>query len=171
MDPVALKALSIREQNALLGGIATLVHEDLHGASRIESNAYSGLGVGIEEAGTEILARKITREHFEEPAVLKLPERVTYGYYSGGYGAYAWYIENLLGAVDNAYRDGTDVGPRVEEAFLKTRRWKPGERAITTAGEHIDVFVDALPGLPAAKRAALKLKLKEIDGPLAPPPP
>lgn len=166
MDPVAFRALPIAEQQPLLDGFRALVHEDLHGASRIASNAYSGIGVGIEEAGTEILARKITREHFEEPALFKIPERAGLHYYSGGYGSYQEFITGLLNAVDRAYGDGSDVGKRVEEAFLKTRKWKPGEREIASGDDHVDEFVDALPGLPAAKRTALKTRLKATDGPL-----
>lgn len=169
MDPAALKALPVAEKNAQLDGLSTLVHEDLHGASRIVSTAYRGVGVGIEEAGTEILARKITREHFEDPDVLKLPERSNWsGSYFGGYGSYQPYIQNLLEAVDVAYGDGKDVGNRVEEAFLKTRKWKSGEQEITSGESHIDEFVDALPGLTAAKRVDLKLRLKNPTGPLAP---
>jgi hypothetical protein len=171
MDPAALRALPIHEQHSLLHGLQVLVHEELHGASRIRSIAYLGPGVGIEEAATEILARKIVREHFEEPALYKLPNKANnYDEYSG-YGAYQRYISRLLSAVDHAYGDGADVGARVEEACLKTRRWTPGEREIRDGKVQIDEFVDALPGLPAAKRKALKVKLKAVDGPLAPPPP
>jgi len=44
--------------------ISTVIHEEIHGASRnvaVAKSAYRGAGVGIEEAATEILARRVSR--------------------------------------------------------------------------------------------------------------
>ena len=172
MDRAAFLAAPQGVRNARADGLRVLVHEELHGASLVRPAGYQGVGIGIEEAGTEILARKLTREHLEDPTVSKLPSRQPDGSYIGGYGAYASFIKALLKAVDEAYGDGTDVGARIEEAFVKTRQWTPGEN--TQAGyfdprHQIEAFVNALPGLSPAKRLRLRRTLNDPNGPLAGP--
>lgn len=40
--------------------LASLIHEEIHGASAMASSAYQGAGAAIEEAATELAARRIT---------------------------------------------------------------------------------------------------------------
>ncbi len=61
-NPEGYKKLdNYRRTNLEVGPLRNLVHEELHGASRCMPTAYQGVGIGIEEAATETLARKRTR--------------------------------------------------------------------------------------------------------------
>lgn len=178
-DRDAYEQLGGNERNELLDAASTFIHEELHGASSIANSAqYKGVGIGIEESLTEILARKLTRELAGDHRALALPARYEQGQYHWWYapvsfsGSYDKYITGLLNAVDRAYDDGHDVGARVEAAALKTRQRheKPNDEKRWTAEDQIDAFVDALKGLSPKKRAALKTELKDpARSPLIPP--
>lgn len=79
-------------------GYSTAMHEEIHGSSPVPWSARGKLGVGIEEATTEILARKAARESFgytepcgEVPWGLPVPKRLG-GYNENGNGSYQNFI-------------------------------------------------------------------------------
>lgn len=47
-----------------VNSVRTLVHEELHGFSEMESTAYQGVGMFVEEIATEVAARYVVRERF-----------------------------------------------------------------------------------------------------------
>lgn len=167
-DPASFKARPVSVQNALLNHVSTLVHEELHGASPITSAAYAREGIGMEEAATEILARKIVRElvGHQSPTgatALGLPTRKPDGSYRVGFsdpnpyfGSYNGYIGTLLKETGDVIgHDG--VHAKVEAALLKTRSAKVKDRW-TTAERHLKEYAEAL-GLTGAQRDELVRRL------------
>ena len=144
-DPSAFKNMLGKEATEQLRGVATLVHEELHGASNARQTAYAFHGVAMEEAATEILARKMTRElagqkltlgnadivAFPLPVRLPAPapnamqpqaNPLTYGSNPRVRQAYDDYIERLF--THTAEVSGHEkIHERIEEALLKTRAW------------------------------------------------
>lgn len=164
-------------------GIRTLFHEELHGYSKINSLSYQGVGVGIEEAQTEILARKMARgfmgEDLDNPSKAKFWALPTIAgtfdnpyFTSQGFGSYGEYIGTVMKAVAQAGVKATDVGRFVENAFNDVIKGNPMEGRINSGAEHIDRFVDALEKANRITKDAgtkLRAKLKDPNGGLAPP--
>jgi hypothetical protein len=69
---------------ATADGLRILIHEELHGHSRMTTRSYLGIGIKLEEVGTELNARRITGD------VLGRPHR---------YGAYQDEIDRTRRAV------------------------------------------------------------------------
>jgi hypothetical protein len=133
----------------------SLFHEELHGHSPLKSSAYRGRGIGLEEAGTEILARKMSREslgyahpsHKRRAFPLPTKQPVVPGssqlvYKTDWPQAYDDYVNEIFTAVDEI------VGPRnihakIEKAFELTRgldaAWE-----YETAADAINDFVKGM---------------------------
>ncbi|MES2964844.1 MAG: hypothetical protein V4760_13215, partial [Bdellovibrionota bacterium] len=129
--------------------------------------------VGIEEAGTEILARKATRELLgfkEHKQAFSLPTKKVYGRYDGGDGSYNKYIGGLFTSVAKHTGD-LGIHDRVENAFIATRKW--GDGSTYSSGRHqIIDFVDNLTDSKGEKlsldvREKLIEELASSSGPLA----
>ena len=153
-----------------LRAIGTLVHEEIHGTGSTRPSAYIRAGVGIEEAATEILARKAMRDFLgiEKPdyypgGAFALPSKGKIGAYQGGQGAYDHYIQSIFTEVAKVAGD-EGIHARIENAFAKTRT---GIKVHSTPEEHVRAFVDAL-GLKREHSHALIERLSSPDGPLAP---
>lgn len=165
--------------------IRTLLHEELHGFSRGSSSAYQGIGVGIEEAQTEILARKMARKLFGETTdrpdlaqrwALPKVTKDNYGHgdvwevQGGKVGSYGYYLGSLLMHTADAGKVAPDkVGKIVEDAFEGMLR---SNRRYLSGAEHVDGFVDQLEKDGHVTRAdgkELRKKLKDPKGDMAPP--
>lgn len=158
--------------NSRADAVRVLFHEEIHGYSKIEKGSYQGVGVAIEEAQTEILARKMAREFLGEKALgdpsqakrWALPE-VTPGLgvkqrYRGGFGSYDRYIGNLLSETVDAGVATSKVGRAVEDAMGELLKYKT---KVKSGEEHVDRFVDELVKaghLTSAASAALRTRLK-----------
>lgn len=152
-------------------GLHVLMHEEVHGASSARGEAYAGVGIGMEEAATEIIARKATRELLglkDEPgkgafglSTVELGQRTNQNYVKHARFSQA-YDENvdglLLATADVAGRER--VHERVEEAVLKTRRWEGGKQKWETPQQQVRAYVDAL-GLTPEKAAELHSRLMD----------
>lgn len=167
----AFKNRPIQVQNAILPRLNTFIHEEIHGASSAKDTSYVGAGIGMEEAATEILARKVTRELVGHTGAtgkvaLALPERKPNGEYrvelgdaAPYFGSYNHHISKVLRETGNVIgHDG--VHEKIEQALLKTRssaqtgRWR-------TPREQIAAYVDAL-GLKGTKRTDLIEALLDV---------
>lgn len=165
-DPARYAALTRAEKTAALNALSTFVHEELHGVSRSTEKAYVGVGMGIEEAATEILARKVVRELARDPEGLALPVRQEDGRYGAGgkqgeaayYGAYNKAISGLLAVVGReAGHEG--VQQRVERAFLKIRAPEAGDSRWVGETDQIREFVAALDGVDDEQRGKIRVAL------------
>lgn len=172
-------------ENALTP-IRIFLHEEIHGCSRMGSRYYSHTSTGIEEASTEILARKMTREFagprgegakggaiFPAPEFVKLPgatrgalDWMRVARQPAGAGSYNNYIEGVYTAVGHVA--GTEnLQARIEAAFFATRSTSaPTGRLWSTGRDQIEAFVDNL-GLDKARRDRLVNMLDDVKGPLA----
>jgi len=116
-----------------------LVHEEVHGASPIRKEAYRGIGVVLEEAGTEILARRATRELLsldpEDHPDLAMPKFEWHGenswsqrsapkYWSGAYDDFIMKIQARVARVMGQVKD---MDRRIEDAFVEIRTAKDAE--------------------------------------------
>ncbi len=168
---VRANAAGNRKQDAM----RVLIHEELHGYSPITSWAYQGAGVGIEEAQTEILARKLYRQSLGQmdqsdsyAVSYRLPKvaRDANGNVriasQGSDGSYGGFINAVfIGTAQHAPSIPLDkLAPRIEKAFEDVLRHP---RQIQSAEEHIDVFVDNL-GVSEDEAKALKAHLKSKKG-------
>jgi hypothetical protein len=172
------------EYSPTLDAVRTLLHEEMHGFSKIEKTAYRGIGVGMEEAQTEILARKVSRELVGEtgadPQTAKfwpLPKlEFSQGakeYRTAGRppaGSYHDYIGGLMEACANSGSIPPDrVGKAVEQALLGGLK---GPKAKTPEAA-VDRFVKNLAkqeGLTDRQKWLLESKLKSpSSSPLRPP--
>lgn len=156
-----------REQ---IEGIRTFVHEEIHGTSRIKPVAYQRHGVGIEEALTELTARRVLaralrldpdRVPTNHPLASPLPYPDSDSYYHGRTGSYDRYIERLSTHVANATIPAglapaealarrTAIPSKIEEAVKAMRA--PGvstEATLATPDQHTAAFGRAL-GLSGA---------------------
>lgn len=165
-DQATFRAQPLRVRQDVMAVLRVLVHEELHGASAADASAYSGAGVGIEEAATEVLARKVVRElcGYAEASGPDVPLSLPYRHQSGNYvaragngGSYEKFIRRTLQAVGDALgHDG--VHSRVEDAFAKTRQDHPDRW--TTGARQVEAFVDAL-GVTGSAKAALRARLAQ----------
>lgn len=165
--PDKFRLLPLSVQNTLLDKISTIVHEELHGASMTSGGSYVGSGIGIEEAATETLSRKITREvagHTSNTnGALGLPTLQPDGRYAATtgstnayFGAYNRYIAIVLEQTAEVMGHA-DVHTQMETAFLKTRAIPP-TRPWTSGKEQIEAYATAL-GLTGAKHTELVSRL------------
>lgn len=155
-----------------LDGVRILLHEEAHGASPANPPSYRGVGVGIEEAATELIARRASREltGFREgwPAPTQNPRT---NKYDGGYWCYGKYINGLFDAVSEHTGDA-GIQSRIEDAVIETRKWQKGV-TYNTGEEQIADIVSRLKGedgklLPKDKRDRLVATLSDPNGPMAP---
>lgn len=138
--------------------VRVLIHEELHGASKATSRAYADqAGRGLEEAGTEILARKLSREAFGQTDPKGdwwgLPTKRVSGIYQGGHWCYSDQIAGLFKAVDDA-TGSRNIHERIEQALIATRKWDNG-KWYTSSQDAVEDFVGALGVSDATKRQKL----------------
>jgi len=138
--------------------IATIIHEEIHGAGKGVATSYQGMGVGMEEAATEILARRTSRrimktktDRFLLPNnVIKtraeaLADRELRGAASGSgalgeYRAYDSYISRFLKPPRAAgYSD-----QQIESALLKLRSSEAGPLVWRNEVQQMDHFSEEL---------------------------
>lgn len=156
----------LRPQTSDLQGLTTLLHEEIHGCSPLLYTGYRGAGIAIEEAGTEILARRATRELLKDKDVFDLPtvgEKRKDGFFemSGGDDRtmYNPFIKGVLHAVAEVTKQ-KDVGVLVEDVFIEIRK-APGAR-FATAEDQIDAFVESRTlGLDVPQQSQLRRLLKD----------
>jgi hypothetical protein len=176
-------------ENAL-SSVRVFLHEELHGCSRMKVKYWSPTSTGIEEASTEILARKMTREFagprgpgakggqiFPEPIFVTrrdLPplrrggtDFVKIPRHTAGAGSYNEYIEGVYAAVGHV--TGTEnIQARIEAALFATRSTSaPGGRQWQTGRDQIEAFVDNLGIRLNVQRNRLVDMLDDPKGPLA----
>ena len=165
----AFRNRPIAVQNSILPRLNTFVHEEIHGASAARGSSYRDAGVGMEEAATEILARKVTRAIVGHTSpigrtALALPERKPDGGYRAEPGDAAPYMGSYNGYIGTLLREtGEVIGhagvhAKVEAALLKTRSSEQTGRW-STPREHIAAYGKAL-GLSGARLDDLVQRLE-----------
>jgi hypothetical protein len=136
--------------------IRVILHEELHGFSGNRAPAYQGAGIGIEEAQTEVLARKATRELLGDSTpvggLFSLPKYTQHSWgsdYAPGHGSYEEYISTVLKVVGEAHGDTleshAEAPKRMEQAFLKVVR---SREEFKKPEDQIRAFVKALDAPP-----------------------
>jgi hypothetical protein len=164
-----LKTLSSSEISKKYDSVRTLLHEEAHGTSKLQREGYRGVGIGIEEAGTEILARKAARGLLgftEHTQAFSLPTKKTYGRYTkydvydGGDGSYSNYIGGLFNKVAKHTGDA-GIHDRIERAFIATRQWGNGDTYSTARDQVVD-FVKKL-RMSSGESLSTEAQIKLVD--------
>ena len=132
---------------------ATLVHEELHGASPIDPDAFGSAFHGratliVEEVTTEVSARVITRTAFPEHAT-SLATKTTRKV------AYQAAIDDVLDALSSVVDPEVDVSDWLERAAM---RFKRRSKTLAQAKQSIEAFVDDL----AAEAPPARLTPEEL---------
>jgi hypothetical protein len=141
-------------------GFKTLVHETVHSTSPIIETAPTGAALWVEEATTELAARRIIADKFGVPLAL-----------ADAAGNYDEPIEILIGVVARAAQVGDDVARgMVETAAFEMRK---SVKIFADSDEYVAHFVKSLPlkeaGAKGKAKAALSGKLRrdlkaQLDG-------
>lgn len=137
-------------------GLRTVVHEELHGASRIAPTAYRGGGVVLEEALTEFAARRVVNTVIGEKRFGPL-----------SFGSYETYRREVFGAVQRAYRRAGFDPPedmifnRIHHA-TRTIRGPRSTETLHTPEAHAQAFSRALAGLPKEAQDRLVSDLLDL---------
>ena len=147
-DLAAFRAQPVHVQQAVMQVIRVVVHEELHGASAAQSSAYQGPGVGMEEAATEILARKLVREMcgYTDRTGADVPLSLPYRHASGNYVA-----QPHGGADEAAQRAAEHLRARQARALALRAavRADVGPRVAQPVGD------DGLPRVPHAEHVGV----------------
>jgi SPP1 gp7 family putative phage head morphogenesis protein len=151
-------------------GLRTLVHEEIHGTSRAGWMTYQGFGIGMEEASTEILARRVMRDMlgFTQRATGRVPfsmpqvRRTLSGELRtfGGKGSYGNFInplvEEIAAVLPTAEVEAAGfseaLARRIERACIASRQGN----IIRTPTGHIKRFVSKLELTPEQEKKLLK---------------
>lgn len=117
------KAIPSRDD---LDYIRTILHEEAHAHSQKGNGAYRRGGIGIEEAGTELIARRAIRDIFagdsSAKAIVARPPKWENGRWTPGNGAYHDFIVGLVDAThEHLGGDKNDVREKLENAFIRMR--------------------------------------------------
>lgn len=141
---------------AQLSNLRTLLHEELHGASRIEPKVYRGAGIVLEEGLTELAARRIANSIAGADVLPAL-----------GDGSYLPFRRAIVDLVEKAYREAglhlsnAEVLDRIHHA---TRILRSGALPmIESTVQYADRFAEQLQGLPQASRFVLSQRLQGLS--------
>lgn len=141
---------------AELSNFRTLLHEELHGATRIGDQVYKRAGVVLEEGLTELAARRIANSIAGADVLPAL-----------GAGSYLPFRKAIVDLVEKAYREAgahlsnAEVLDRIHHA---TRIMRSGQLpVIETVAKYAEVFVDNLQGLPQSSRFVLSQRLLALS--------
>lgn len=125
--------------------VRALLHEEMHGHSRVSPASYHGIGLKIEEVGTELNARRLTAEVFAEPVKL---------------GSYQAYIDQVTGAVrEGMLSTGTRILIEDAEKLIADAHVKAacsGGELFSSPTEALLEFVQALDVTPPQRAAILE---------------
>lgn len=129
-----------------LDGLRTLLHEEMHGHSRISTRSYAGVALSLEEIGTELAARKAVQALAPKVKLWGENDRAL------GFGSYHDIIQLATDTVSTktgkTQVESMDV---LLEAHRKSNLTKPGQ--FQTPTEALDAFVAALDVTPAQRQA------------------
>lgn len=120
---------------------STLIHETIHSTSPMHAKVYNGHGAFIEEATTEILARRVMREKFG------IPEKKWRNRDGTPSGSYADEIHSLSHIVStqlgqHALVSHEKVYRMIEDAAAKMRQKQP--RNLDRRNPYVQHFADSL---------------------------
>lgn len=115
-----------------------LLHEEIHGASAMTKAAFQGPGAALEEAATELVARRISSQ---------LMGREIGAVYADEIAG----LKQALNKVSKAKPEA--LAKRIDEAVSALKSSAPLAK---TPAQHIDNFVDALKLTPKQKQALTK---------------
>lgn len=124
--------------------LRVLLHEELHGASAIEAAVYQGRGLALEEATTELAARRIVTD-------------------LTGFKASTAYTDEIAG-LRAVVQKQTNIAPEKFDALINDAvvKLKARSTVATDAAQHIDGFVDSLKLTPK-QRTAIRAELNSTE--------
>ncbi len=125
--------------------VRVLVHEEMHGHSRVSVRSYRGIGAKLEEVGTELNARRITGEVFGVPHTV---------------GAYEAYINQVRTVVRDVMKAaGSPLLEEEAEKLIADAHVKgmcTGGPLLETPEQALKAFVNALDTTPDQRAAILE---------------
>ncbi|HEX5865102.1 MAG TPA: minor capsid protein [Casimicrobiaceae bacterium] len=130
--------------------VRTLLHEEMHGHSRVSPRSYRGLGAKLEEVGTELNARRLAGDVFGAPVNV---------------GSYQAYIDQVRGVIRNITRAAgnplleDEADKLIAEAHVKAAC--SGGPLFETPEEAARAFAFEL-DVPPAQRALILQGLKQL---------
>ena len=139
-----------------LDGLRTLIHEEIHGTTRLIGKNYRGANAVLEEAGVELNARITLRAISQRYADYVGPIRTSM------WGAYDEYIDDITDILQEAAPSLSDSKTRImhfADAFQAGVMTK-GD-AFQSQDDYIDAIVDNLPATPA-ERAKVKARFLQL---------
>ena len=151
-------------------GSKAVIHEAVHGTMPSVPGTYRGFGVGLEEATTEIPARRITRDWLGLPTHNNIRDTTALRKVAGKWtreGSYGGYLANLarsyetaLGATIKTDAEAAALWGRLEEASFTFRSKKIGTPLYQNSTDALMGFVNqpAL-GLNAEQQSKMILDL------------
>jgi len=141
---------------------STLIHETIHAMSPMQSKAYDGHGAFIEEATTEILARKVMRDKFQIPDEHWCDDD---GTPSGSYGEEIHSLNQIVSSVlgQHAPIAHQDVYRLIEDAAAKMRQqsqvFDRKNRYVRHFANNLELPPHLFTGLDANAAAARRLQI------------
>lgn len=135
--------------------VEAIAHEVIHGHGP-QINIFNTVGGGlrVEEVATEVLARKITREHFGVPDLPSLQ--------AGEWGGYARQINHMLDDIVAVTKDQRDIAlarrAAVQRLESAAQSFKSRSDKHTTPEQHVDAFVADL-GLTGAEATDMAARI------------
>lgn len=123
--------------------IVTIIHEEVHGTSPAGPGSYKGFGIALEEASTELLARRAARESFGGDASSSGPWGVPTRASDLGARSYDAEIHELVGAVAEVKGISAEAARvALEDAAIAIRK---GDTSVFySAEEHAHALADVL---------------------------
>jgi hypothetical protein len=139
-----------------------LIHETLHGYSKMDRQSYRGVGVVVEEVTNEVAARAVLRGRWNGllsgADVLALPDR-----HGPGARGYDRMVYATIAAIrDVAKTNWQDASARLERASLSM---KGNIRAAASPEAHLANFVSRVDGLGGMQRMKLAKRMRAIQRP------
>ncbi len=118
--------------------LSTLIHEELHGCSAMTAKAYQSVGAALEEATTELAARRITSKIIGREVGAVYQDEI-----------------NGLRAVVKRYTRASDsaIVTKIDDAVLGLKK---ATKTAESADDHVKAFVDKIKLTPKQKASVLK---------------
>lgn len=150
--------MSVLEKNnamaPLEGGFRVMIHEAVHGHTRISGYQYRGAVAVLEEVGVELTARRVLR------GLNRHTEKWFKGLDGTSYNSFIWQVEDIL--EKHAPSLSKDILGREHFALAFEKGiLGPADAPFANGGQYVDAIVDSLDA-PQAERDSVRAEFKKL---------